>query len=144
MMDRLRADLDKMHGHPRAARPRRTGPASWSPHPYMGPVPAFFYAAGQLMDYGVHSWDIRAGHRAGRTACPATRPTCWCRSCSSIWQWHGPGRRGDRARSPSASGSPAATRGDYRVSLGEQGMTYEPGEIDDLPAVIEFDAGAWC
>ena len=32
-------------------------------HAYMGPVPAFFYAAGQLMDYGVHSWDIRAGQR---------------------------------------------------------------------------------
>ena len=31
------------------------------PHSYMGPVPAFFYAGGQLMDYGVHSWDIRQG-----------------------------------------------------------------------------------
>ena len=30
-------------------------------HPYMGPVPAFFYAGGQLMDYAVHSWDIRQG-----------------------------------------------------------------------------------
>ena len=27
----------------------------------MGPVPAFFYPAFQLMDYGVHSWDIREG-----------------------------------------------------------------------------------
>ena len=31
------------------------------PHFYMGPVPASFYAAGQLMDYTVHSWDIREG-----------------------------------------------------------------------------------
>ena len=31
------------------------------PHFYMGPVPAFFYPAFQLMDYGVHSWDIREG-----------------------------------------------------------------------------------
>ncbi len=31
------------------------------PHFYMGPVPAFIYAAGQLMDYGVHTWDIREG-----------------------------------------------------------------------------------
>jgi hypothetical protein len=27
----------------------------------MGPVPAYFYAAGQLMDYAVHSWDVREG-----------------------------------------------------------------------------------
>ena len=31
------------------------------PHYYMGPLPAFFYPAFQLMDYGVHSWDIRQG-----------------------------------------------------------------------------------
>ena len=31
------------------------------PHFYMGPLPAFFYPAFQLMDYGVHSWDIRQG-----------------------------------------------------------------------------------
>src|SRR6185437_15861715 len=31
------------------------------PHFYMGPVPAFIYAAGQLMDYGVHTWDIKEG-----------------------------------------------------------------------------------
>ena len=37
-------------------------------HPYMGPVPAFFYAAGQLMDYGVHSWDIREGSGHGARA----------------------------------------------------------------------------
>ena len=30
-------------------------------HAYMGPVPAFFFAAGQLMDYGVHTWDLREG-----------------------------------------------------------------------------------
>ena len=30
-------------------------------HAYMGPVPAFFFAAGQLMDYGVHTWDLRGG-----------------------------------------------------------------------------------
>ena len=30
-------------------------------HFYMGPLPAFFYPAFQLMDYGVHSWDIRQG-----------------------------------------------------------------------------------
>src|SRR5256886_14166003 len=41
------------------------GPDEWGglvvPHKYMGPLPAFFYPVFQLMDYGVHSWDIRQG-----------------------------------------------------------------------------------
>ncbi len=31
------------------------------PHTYMGPLPTFFYPAFQIMDYGVHSWDMRWG-----------------------------------------------------------------------------------
>ena len=63
MTDRLRADFMKMMEIFQAL-----GPDEWTglmvPHVYMGPLPAFFYPAFQLMDYGVHSWDIRQG--AGR------------------------------------------------------------------------------
>jgi uncharacterized protein (TIGR03083 family) len=31
------------------------------PHVYMGPLPACFFAAFQLIDYSIHSWDIKAG-----------------------------------------------------------------------------------
>jgi hypothetical protein len=38
---------------------------AWSgeivPHVYMGPLPAYFYAGFQLIDYSIHSWDIKAG-----------------------------------------------------------------------------------
>ena len=30
-------------------------------HPYMGPLPTFFYPAFHIMDYGVHTWDMRWG-----------------------------------------------------------------------------------
>jgi uncharacterized protein (TIGR03083 family) len=30
-------------------------------HPFMGPLPTFFYPAFHVMDYGVHTWDIRYG-----------------------------------------------------------------------------------
>ena len=47
------------------ASSRRSTEDEWTgltvPHFYMGPLPAFFYPAFQLMDYGVHSWDIRQG-----------------------------------------------------------------------------------
>ena len=32
--------------------------------------------------------------------------------------------------------------GDYKVSVSDQGMSYGLGEIDDLLAVIEFDAAS--
>ncbi len=63
LMERLRVDFEKMQGILEAL-----GPDDWTglmvTHAYMGPVPAFFYAAGQLMDYGVHSWDIRRDQRS--------------------------------------------------------------------------------
>jgi uncharacterized protein (TIGR03083 family) len=38
---------------------------SWSGeivnHAYMGPLPAYFYPAFQLIDYSIHSWDIKSG-----------------------------------------------------------------------------------
>src|SRR5512146_248469 len=30
-------------------------------HPFMGPLPTLFYPAFHVMDYGVHTWDIRYG-----------------------------------------------------------------------------------
>lgn len=30
-------------------------------HPFMGPLPTFFYPAFHVMDYGVHTWDLRYG-----------------------------------------------------------------------------------
>ena len=44
------------------------------PHTYMGPVPAMFYPIFQLVDYAVHSWDIRQGI-GSRTGWRAIRPT---------------------------------------------------------------------
>ena len=89
MVQRLHDDFDKMQG---ILAPLEAG--DWTgmmvTHAYMGPVPAFFFAAGQLMDYGVHSWDLREGRgmvhaRNGDVAeiyvrCPDSR---YCRDGSA-------------------------------------------------------------
>ena len=71
MVDRLRTDFDKMMGIFESLTPE-----DWTglmvPHFYMGPVPAFFYPAFQLMDYGIHSWDILRRRRT------RTRPAQRC------------------------------------------------------------------
>ena len=109
------------------------------PHAYMGPVPAFVYAGGQLMDYGVHSWDIREGigraHALSADAADLLVPFMFI-----IWQST---VRSSADLSPFTIGVTVSGRnaGSYRVSVSDQGMSYEPGEVDDLPAVIDFDAG---
>ena len=59
-MERLRADFEQM-----MEICATLGPEEWGgqlvTHKYMGPLPAFFYPVFQLMDYGVHGWDVRQG-----------------------------------------------------------------------------------
>jgi uncharacterized protein (TIGR03083 family) len=139
MMERLRSDFHKMQ---EILDP--IGPEDWTgfmvTHPYMGPVPAFFYAAGQLMDYGVHSWDVRQAlgkaHGLSGDAADLLVPFMF-----EIWRGT---VRTDAVTEPFTIGIRVSGRnaGDYRVSVSDQGLTYEPGEIESLPAYIEFDAGS--
>lgn len=138
-MQRLRNDLDKLMGilEPLSGQ-------EWSefivPHFYMGPVPAYFYAAGQLMDYSVHSWDIRQGtganHAISGDAADLLVPFMFV-----LWQST---LKPDADLSPFAVGVRVTGRnaGEFRISVSDQGMQFEPGAVDDLPAVIDFDAGS--
>jgi hypothetical protein len=110
------------------------------PHAYMGPVPAFVYAGGQLMDYGVHSWDIRDGigraHAMSADAADLLVPFMFI-----IWQST---VRASADLSPFTIGVTVTGRnaGSYRVSISDQGLAYEPGDVSDLPTVLEFDPAA--
>ena len=110
-------------------------------HFYMGPLPAFFYPAFQLMDYGVHSWDVRQGtgraHGLSGEAADLLTPFMFV-----LWKYTvavgdaEPCELGIRITSgPNA--------GDTRVSVGAGGMDYRPGSVDDLSAVLEFDPGSF-
>ncbi|HEY2642094.1 MAG TPA: maleylpyruvate isomerase family mycothiol-dependent enzyme [Streptosporangiaceae bacterium] len=139
MMSRVRADLDKMMGILQPLTAEEWG-GMMVPHAYMGPVPAFVYAGGQLMDYGVHTWDIRQG--TGRAhAIPADAADLLVPFMFIIWQST---IKPDADLTPFQIGIRVSGRnaGDTVVSIGEGGMTYEPGNIDDLPAIIEFDPGS--
>jgi uncharacterized protein (TIGR03083 family) len=138
-MKRIRDDLDQMLGMlaPLTAE-------EWTgfmvPHFYMGPLPAFFYAAGQLMDYGVHSWDIRQGsgqaHGMSGDAADLLAPFMFVLWQSTI--------KPDADLSPFTIGIRVTGRnaGEYVVSVGPEGMQYQPGNVDDLPTVLDFDPGS--
>ena len=139
MMRRVRGDLDKMMGILEPLTEDEWG-GLIVPHAYMGPVPAFVYAGGQLMDYGVHSWDIREG--AGRAhALSADAADLLVPFMFIIWQST---IKPDADLTPFTVGVTVSGRnaGSYRVTISGEGMSYEPGPVDDLPAVIDFDAGS--
>ncbi|MEV4170403.1 maleylpyruvate isomerase family mycothiol-dependent enzyme [Nonomuraea sp. NPDC049709] len=139
LLDRLRTDFARMQ-----AILRDLGEDEWDglavPHFYMGPLPAYFYAAGQLMDYAVHSWDIRQGtgraHGLSGEAADLLVPFMFVLWQSTIRQGADltPFELGIRVG--------GVNGGDFHVSVGPGGMTYAPGGLDGLPAVIEFDAGS--
>ncbi len=139
LMKRARADLDKMMS---ILEP--LSEEEWTgllvPHFYMGSVPAFIYAAGQLMDYGVHTWDIKQGtgnaHGISGDAADLLVPFMFI-----IWQST---VKPDADRTPFTIGVRVSGRnaGEYRMSVSDQGLAYEPGSVADLPTVLDFDAGS--
>ena len=138
LVERLRGDFDKIMEIFDAL-----GPDEWGgltvPHFYMGPLPAFFFPGFQLMDYGVHSWDVRQGtgraHGLAGEAADLLVPFMYV-----LWQYttgyKDPCELGIRITSgPNA--------GDTRVLVGPEGMSYERGDVSDLSTVLEFDPGSF-
>jgi len=139
LLARLRADLERMLG-----MLGDLGPDEWTdlivPHYYMGPLPAYFFAAGQLMDYAVHSWDIRQG--TGRAhGLPGDAADLLVPFMFVLWQST---VRADADLTPFQVGIRVTGRnaGDFRISVSDKGMSYEKGGVEDLPTVIDFDAGS--
>jgi len=57
---RLKGDSDKMLAVFDALTAEEWGGFNVT-HPYMGPLPTLFYPAFHVMDYGVHTWDMKWG-----------------------------------------------------------------------------------
>ena len=118
--------------------------AAWNgfivPHKYMGPLPSCFYPVAQLVDYAVHSWDIRQGsgeaHVLDGDAADLLVPFCFI-----VWQ----STADCTGIEPFDIGVRVAgnSGGDTRVSVTEAGVALEPGDIGDLPLVLEFDAASF-
>jgi uncharacterized protein (TIGR03083 family) len=139
LVGRLRGDLDQMMATFEALTPEE-----WTdllvPHFYMGPLPAFFYPAFQLMDYGVHSWDVRQGtgraHGLSGDAADLLTPFMFV-----LWQATTAATAEDACEiGVRITSGPNA--GETRVRIGEAGMEYSAGPVDDL-TVLEFDPGSF-
>lgn len=105
LMQRVRSDFDTMMETFQGLTDQDWGELL-VPHFYMGPLPSFFYPAFQLMDYGVHSWDVRQG--TGRAhGLSGEAADLLTRSCSSSGSTR-PTRSARKTCARSASASPLA------------------------------------
>jgi hypothetical protein len=111
-------------------------------HKYMGPLPAFFYPVFQLVDYSVHSWDIREGsglpHGLEARSADLLVPLChvlWS-ATPLVASDTPPMEVGIRITS-------GENGGDTKYSVGPDGVTTSSDAIDGLPVVIEFDPASF-
>ncbi|MGQ0844107.1 MAG: maleylpyruvate isomerase family mycothiol-dependent enzyme [Sporichthyaceae bacterium] len=107
-------------------------------HPYAGPLPAAFYPWFQLVDYGVHSWDIREGmgepHALASDTADMLAPLGLI-----VWQITA---MTDNVAEPFTVGIrnlSGANAGSFRMNVSKEGLAYEPGAVDDLDTVFEYD-----
>lgn len=135
MLDRLRSCLDRAVGLYEALTDDE-----WMGlmvfHPYAGPLPAAFYPWFQLVDYGIHTWDLREGQPyglAGDTA-DLLAPLGLI-----VWQITADTDNLTESISVGIRNTAGANAGTWRINVSKEGLAYEPGPVDDLPAVIEFD-----
>ncbi len=109
------------------------------PHFYMGQLPAFFYPAFQIVDYGVHSWDMRdgtgRGHALDSDAADLLVPIMFV-----LWQATAKPTEDEADIGVRVTSGPNA--GDTLVHVGPDGMSYEQSDLSGVGTVLEFDPGS--
>jgi uncharacterized protein (TIGR03083 family) len=112
------------------------------PHKYMGPLPAAFYAIFQLVDYTVHSWDIRQGagkaHALAGDSADMLVPLCFI-----LWSATPKIAPGTEPFQIGIRITTGAHAGDRVASVSPDGVTIADGDVSALPAVIEFDPASF-
>lgn len=136
VVGRLRADFDRAMALYEAVTDEEwTGLMSF--HPSMGPIPAFLYPSFQLADYGVHNWDIREGLGQERGLAGDTADLL---SLIMFPLWQATSDT-DNVAEPFTVGVRLSgpNGGSWRMTAAKEGLACEPGDVGDLPLVLDFD-----
>ena len=138
LVGRLRADLDKMLGIITELSDDEWGNLQ-VPHKYMGPLPAFFYPIFQLVDYAIHSWDIRQGtgraHALAADAADLLVPLNFV-----LWQATAQCNPDDEPYAVGVRINSGHNAGDTRLDVRPDGVRFEAADrLDEVSAILEFD-----
>jgi uncharacterized protein (TIGR03083 family) len=121
-------------------------PEEWTsemiPHVYMGPLPTMIYPAFQLIDYSVHTWDMRAGlgkmqplsDDAANTLIPymfiVLQNTVDAEAAKGFNASWGVRISGDAG-------------GSWKLDLTDGALTYKEASVADCPVVFNFNPNDW-
>jgi len=138
LLARLRADRDRM-----LDTIADVSDEEWAnllvPHKYMGPIPAGFYPIFQVVDYTIHTWDVREGtgvaHGLAADAADLLVPLCFL-----VWQNTCDVSR-VRPCTLAVHITSGPNAGPTRVDVAPEGLTLTAGE--DAPDTIEFDPASF-
>ncbi len=141
LMRRLEGDFQEL-----MSRFEATSEEEWAgflvTHPYMGPVPICCYPAFQLMDYGVHSWDVHEARGEPRGLSPDVAdflvPFCFIIMQGTL-------KTDTVTDLPHPVGFRISGRngGTSKVTIDGSMVAVESGPVDALETVFEFDPASF-
>jgi uncharacterized protein (TIGR03083 family) len=141
LMQRLEGDYQQLMG-----KFEEVNEADWSgflvTHPYMGPVPPCCYPAFQLMDYGVHSWDIHEARGEPWGLSPDVADFLVPFSFI-IMQGTLDTNRVTSLPHPVGFRISGRNGGTSKVTIDGGAVAVEAGSVDDLETVFEFDPASF-
>ena len=138
-INRLKASSDRLMAIFDSLTPEQWGSFNVT-HVFMGPLPMFFYPAFQIMDYGVHTWDMRQG--LGQTDAKVDE-----RAAGVLVPYMFVGMLANTVDQKSAEGVDITYGivvdgkwgGKWRVDVKDGKLTFAPtDDVSTLPAVFHF------
>jgi uncharacterized protein (TIGR03083 family) len=142
MIGRLRTDFDRMM-EVFEGLSENDWMGLMVPHKYMGPAPAFIFPTFQLVDYGVHNWDIREGLGLPN-GIPGPVGDFLAPVMFSLWQGILDAEKLGNEEINIGIRVTGQNPGLYKIAATNQGLSFEPTDDEsiDSPAIIEFDPGS--
>jgi uncharacterized protein (TIGR03083 family) len=108
-------------------------------HIFMGPLPTFFYPAFQIMDYGVHTWDMHWGLGDKQAKLDERTAGVLLPYMFILWQYtvdQETAKTGDVTYGLKADGE---WGGQWKVTVKNGQFSYEPAsDLSDVQAVFHF------
>jgi uncharacterized protein (TIGR03083 family) len=138
MLKRVRADFDQMIEISEGLTDEE-----WAgllvTHPYMGPLPAGFYSEFQLIDYTLHSWDMREKTQTEQRALSGDAADLLLPVMLIVWSATADTSGVKQPFSVGVTVTSGNNAGSWRFDATPDGLSYEPADVSDMPTVLEYD-----
>ncbi len=108
-------------------------------HVFSGPLPAMFYAPFQIMDYGVHTWDMRWGLGEKDAKLDERTAGMLIPYMFIIWQYSVDQEAAKGVDITYGVKVDGEWGGQWKLAVKDGQFSYEPvDDVSDLPAVLHF------